>query len=317
MNNFLFSINVTIPIFLVILIGYLLRKKNFINENFTNTANKYVFSIALPAMLFKDISNSDFKSNIDTRFIMFCFFVTLFSFLFVWLLSYLIIKDKSIVGAFTQASVRSSAAVLGIAFVKNICGSVGMAPLMIISAVPLFNMLSVIILTFSSTEAMASKNNKANIIKACISILKNPIIISIFIGFIFSLLEINTPEIISRTIDYIAATATPMALIGIGGAFDGKQSLSKIKPTIIASLIKLIALPATFMPLALNMNFNPSEIIAILTMLASPSTISCYVMAKSMKNDYVLSSSVIIVTTLFSSITLTIWIFILKSMGVI
>ena len=122
------------------------------------------------------------------------------------------------------------------------------------------------------------------------------------------------PAIINKTIESLAQTATPIALICIGAGFEGRKALKKIKPTIIATFIKLIGLAAVFIPVAVFLGFRNQ---AALIMLASPTTVTSYVMAKSMDNDEVLSSSIIVLTTVLSSITLTGWIFILRALGLI
>ena len=148
-------------------------------------------------------------------------------------------------------------------------------------------------------------------------ILKNPIIIGIVLGFISSMLNMKYPAIINKTIESLAQTATPIALICIGAGFEGRKALKKIKPTIIATFIKLIGLAAVFIPVAVFLGFRNQELVAALIMLASPTTVTSYVMAKSMDNDEVLSSSIIVLTTVLSSITLTGWIFILRALGLI
>jgi len=149
------------------------------------------------------------------------------------------------------------------------------------------------------------------------NILKNPIILGIFAGMPFSLLGIVLPDILSKTLTSIAQTATPMALLSVGAAFEVKSAVSRLKPAIAATLLKLFLLPVLFLPAAIFFGFTGSKLVAILIMLASPTTVSCYVMAKNMGNDAQLTSSVIVATTLFSSVTLTLWIFILKSAGLI
>lgn len=320
MNNFIFSINSTIPLFLVIFLGYMLKRLKIINDEFVNVANKYVFIVALPVMLFKDLAFSGIMKNVKGTFIIYCIVVTILMFMVTWLLAYIFLKDKSIVGAFTQASVRSSAALLGIAFVENICGESGMAPLMIASAVPFFNILSVIILIFSANFGKKDKEKvrlKEEIRKSVRGILTNPIIIGIVVGILWSMSGLKMPVIPNRTIDIISGSATPMALIAIGGGFDFDLAITKIKPSIVASIIKLMILPMVFLPTAILMHFNSTEMVAILIMLSSPTTVSCYVMAKAMDNDEVLTSNVVVLTTIFSSITLTLWVFILRSMGLI
>lgn len=315
MENFIFSVNVTIPIFLIILLGYILRRFNFLTDEFVTVANRYVFVVALPVMLFTDISETDVREDMNLKFFWYCLIVTVVMFFMVWGIAKLTIKDKSMIGAFAQAGARGSAAVLGVAFVENICGSIGMTPLMIVAAVPFFNILSVIILVFNANNK--EEKNYGKIKDACINIIKNPIIIGICLGLIASLVKLNLPVIGDRTLDYIARTATPIALLAIGAGFDTKEAIKKLKPALGASFIKLIGLPMIFLPIAYAIGFAESEMVAILIMLASPTTVSCYIMAKNMDNDEVLTSNVVVLTTLLSSVTLTLWIFVLRSLGCI
>ena len=94
-------------------------------------------------------------------------------------------------------------------------------------------------------------------------------------------------------------------------------ALTKIRPTILASAVKLCILPALFLPVAIWSGFRGSELVAVLVMTGSPTTISCYIMAKNMGNDAELTASIVVATTLISSLTLTLWIFLLRSLGMI
>lgn len=322
MESFFYSINATVPIFLVMILGGIIKKLDIIDDHFVNKANKYVFLVALPAMLFKDIAQSNVKTDFDIRFVLFCMIVTTICFVVIWLLSELFMKDDTMIGSFVQGSFRSSAAILGLAFIQNMYSDTGMAPLMIVAAVPLYNIYSVIVLTFKARKENENGNlvevsKSDNIRKACVNIVKNPIIIAIFLGLPFAIFDIEFPAIIDKTISSVAATATPIALIVIGAGFEGRKAIKKITPTIIGSAIKLVLQAGIFLPVAIWMGFRNQELMAILIMLASPSTVSCYIMAKNMNNDEVLSSSIIVLTTLLSSITLTAWIFVLRMGGFI
>lgn len=316
MSNFLFSINVTIPIFLVMVIGYFLRRIGMLNENFVTVANKFNFKVTLPFLLFRDLSSVNIQEVFDLKYVLFCAIATSICFWSVYGLTKIFMKDKSMVGAFTQASFRSSAAVMGLAFIQNIYGSSAMGPLMIVSAVPLYNIFSVIVLTFEANDTEGI-DKKQKIRQAAVNICKNPIILSILAGLIVGLLGIQFPVLVNKTINTVAQMATPLALITIGAGFEGRKALAKMKPTIGASLIKLVLQPLIFLPLAVSMGFTGEKIIAILIMLASPTTPSCYIMAKSMHNDEVLTASVVVMTTLLGAVTLTGWIFILKTFGYI
>lgn len=316
MENFIYSINVTMPIFLVMVIGYILKQIGMLNDNFVTVANKFNFKVTLPFMLFKDIAGVDIKAVFDIKYVLFCAIVSTICFWVVWGTAKLLVRDKTIRGAFVQSSFRGSAAVMGLAFIQNIYGSSAMGPLMIVSAVPLYNIFSVIVLTFEANDSTGI-DKKAKIRQAGINICKNPIILSILAGLIVGLLGIQFPTLVNKTVSNVAQMATPLALITIGAGFEGRKALAKIAPTMAASMIKLVLQPLVFLPVAAWMGFSGEKIIAILIMLASPTTPSCYIMAKSMNNDEVLTASVIVTTTLMAAFTLTGWIFLLKTLGYI
>lgn len=316
MENFIYSINVTMPIFLVMVIGYILKQIGMLNDNFVTVANKFNFKVTLPFMLFKDIAGVDIKAVFDIKYVLFCAIVSTICFWVVWGTAKLLVRDKTIRGAFVQSSFRGSAAVMGLAFIQNIYGSSAMGPLMIVSAVPLYNIFSVIVLTFEANDSTGI-DKKAKIRQAGINICKNPIILSILAGLIVGLLEIQFPTLVNKTVSNVAQMATPLALITIGAGFEGRKALAKIAPTMAVSMIKLVLQPLVFLPVAAWMGFSGEKMIAILIMLASPTTPSCYIMAKSMNNDEVLTASVIVTTTLMAAFTLTGWIFLLKTLGYI
>ena len=316
MENFIYSINVTMPIFLVMVIGYILKQIGMLNDNFVTVANKFNFKVTLPFMLFKDIAGVDIKAVFDIKYVLFCAIVSTICFWVVWGTAKLLVRDKTIRGAFVQSSFRGSAAVIGLAFIQNIYGSSAMGPLMIVSAVPIYNIFSVIVLTFEANDSTGI-DKKAKIRQAGINICKNPIILSILAGLIVGLLGIQFPTLVNKTVSNVAQMATPLALITIGAGFEGRKALAKIAPTMAASMIKLVLQPLVFLPVAAWMGFSGEKMIAILIMLASPTTPSCYIMAKSMNNDEVLTASVIVTTTLMAAFTLTGWIFLLKTLGYI
>lgn len=316
MENFIYSINVTIPIFLVMVIGWFLKQRGMLTEDFVKVCNKFNFKVTLPFLLFRDISGVDIKAVFDLKYVLFCAIATTICFWTIWGCAKLFVKDKSIVGAFVQASFRSSAAVMGLAFIQNIYGQSAMGPLMIIGAVPLYNMYAVIVLTFEG-ENPGGERDTGKIKTACVNILKNPIIIAIFLGLVVSLCNIQFPTIIDKTVSNVAQMATPLALIAMGAGFEGRKALGKIKPTLAAAFIKLVVQPAIFIPIAAMLGFDGEKMIAIVVMLAAPTTPSCYIMAKNMNNDGVLTASTVVVTTLLAAFTLTGWIYVLKCLGLI
>ena len=313
MSNLIYSINATLPIFLLIILGKVLKTTKIINDEFTKTADRYVFRIALPALLFSDLTENNVGSAFDGKYVLFSFSVTIFSIAVLWGLTEKFMKNEEQKGAFIQGSYRSSAAILGLAFINNMYDSVGMAPLMIIGCVPLYNIFAVIILTLKGDNG----GKKPNMKETFINVMKNPILLSILIALPFALLNLHFPSFVNKAIGSVANTATPLALISIGASFEGKKALKKMKPTLLASFIKLILLASLFLPLAVFFGYRNQELMALLVMLGSPTTVSSYIMAKNTGNDGILTSSIIVLTTLLSSLTLTLWIFVLKSFGVL
>ncbi len=321
MENLIFSLNATLPIFALMVLGNIFRRIGLIDEKAASWMNKFVFKVALPVLVFKDLADQDFAGTWNGKFVLFCFLATSVSIILISILSRFVIKDPSRRGEFIQGSYRSSAALLGIAFIHNIYGSeaTGMGPLMILGSVPLYNIFAVIVLTLTAEKdgESADIDKKELIIKTAKGIITNPIIIGIAVGLIWSVIGIPKPKVVDTLVADIAALATPLGLMSMGATFEYKKALGDIKPALLASFIKLFALAGIFLPLAVMMGFAGEQIVAILVMLGSATTVSCFIMAKSMGHEGTLSSSIIMMTTFGCSFSLTFWLFVLRTLGVI
>ena len=334
MENLVFSINATLPIFLLMVLGYIFNTIGIIDEKAAAWMNKFVFKISLPLLLFQDIAAQDFAGCWDGKFVLFCMFATIASIVIITLFAKLVVKNPSRRGEFIQGSYRSSAALLGLAFIHNIYGtaSTGMAPLMILGSVPIYNICAVIILTLTApsdheneSEAVNSgekkkinSSDKTDLIKTTIiGIITNPIILGILIGMIWSLLKLPQPKVFKEVVSDLGKMATPLGLMSMGATFDYKKALGDIKPAIAASFIKLFLLVSIFMPIAVLLGFSGEHVVALLVMLGSATTVSSFIMAKSMGHEGTLSSSIIMMTTFGCSFSLTFWLFVLRTLGII
>ncbi len=217
LQNFLYSLNATVPVFAVMVLGWLLKRAGFLTEEFIRTANKLVFHVALPAMLFLDIAQMDPTQLLDGQFVAFGAAVTLVSILLIWLLSRLLMKHKEQVGAFVQGAYRSSAAILGAALITNVYGDAGYAPLMILASVPLYNIFAVLILVLESGGD--GRQGGAGVKRATVNVCKNPIILGIVAGMPFALLQLKLPAMVTKTVSLVGQLATPLALLAIGAGF--------------------------------------------------------------------------------------------------
>ena len=266
--------------------------------------------------LFKSLSQEDFHAVWDGGIVLFCFGVSLASILLLLGLS-AFLRNRSLRAEFVQAGYRGSQALLGVALLQNIYGSSaggGSLALVIIGAVPLYNVAAVLLLTLL---APGGHLDQKTVGKALRGIVTNPIILGIAAGLAWSLLRLPQPLILQRTVSNLASTATPLGLLALGASIDPKKMAGYWKPTLIASLFKLVLFVVLFLPLAVKLGYRGETLVALLIMLGSPATVSAFSMARSMGHEGVLSASAVMLTTVCSAFTFTVWLYLLKTLTLI
>ena len=310
-DNLIFSLNATIPLFLLILLGMGLRKLGWVDKAFAGKLNSFVFRVSLPLMLFHDLATVDFREAWNAKFVLFCFGVTLLSIVISALLAGRM-KDRRIRGEFIQASCRSSSAILGIAFIQNIYGSSGMAPLMIIASVPLYNIMAVTVLNLYHPDR-AGRIDGETLAKTGKGIATNPIILGILAGAVWSLLGLPMPTFFDKFLSSVGNTASPIGLIAMGASSETGAMKKQLLPGSLAVFMKLFGFCLIFLPCAIALGFRREELIAILVMLGSAATVAGYVMAKNMGHDGDLSSFAVTMTTFLCPFSLALWLFLLRT----
>ena len=197
-NDFTFSLGATLPVFAVMALGFLLRRRGFLTEGFCKSGNKLVFRLCLPAMLLRQIAAMRAEHLLDLRFLVYATGVSLLSALVFWVLARLLLKDRTMTGAFVQGSFRGNTALLGTVLLQSICGSQAYAPLIILAAVPVYNVLSVIIL---SLEAGGGGHlDKKSLLNALKGVAKNPIIWGVLLGLPFALSGTAIPPMADKVL---------------------------------------------------------------------------------------------------------------------
>ena len=295
MKELIFCLNATMPVFLLMILGYIFRRVGVIDLEFADKMNRFVFLALLPALLFKELSLSDFSAIWDLKYLLFCFFTTFLSIL-IMCISSIFLKDRSIRGEFVY-------------------GEAKIVALMVIGAVPLYNVASVVILMLLRPEQ--GKLNRVVLKNTLKGVIKNPLILGILAGMIWAMLKIPQPVIMKKSISTFAAAATPLGLLALGASFDVKEVFSKIKVVLVSSSFKLIILTAIFLPIAVKMGFKDEKLVAVLGMLGSPTTPTSFTMARGMGHNGSVTSGTVMVTTIMSIFTLTGWLYILKVAGLV
>jgi len=315
LSDLLFSFNAVIPIFLIMLLGLVVRRLSIIDDSVTKQMNSFVFKVAMPIMLFDTVYGSDYSQMLDRKFIIFLILSIVLFFFICWIVGAKLIKDDGKKGAFIQGSFRGNYVIVGIALSAEVLGyTPAIAMTGVVIVVPLFNILSVIILTIYGEKNVESGNIITTIIK---SIVTNPLIIGIFAGIALTLLNIEIIPLLNTPINMVSSLATPLALLVIGASLDFSKIRDRLKHTIFASALKLIVMPVMFIPLAIWAGISIEGIVVLFVLYAAPTATVSYVMASHMGTDAHLASGIVICTSLSCILTYTIGVYILRVIGIV
>lgn len=318
MANFIFSVEIALPIFLIMCAGYILKRNGMLNENFIQVSNTLIFRVALPIKLFSDMLNKSFNQLFDLKFIAFTMIGTLLCAGVAWLLGVLVLKEKHQLGAFIQGSYRGNFVYVGLTLMINMTGSMGLKyPLILAFVVPLYNVLAVIALTFTNKNKMVDFNIVKLLKETSLNIIKNPLIIAIVIGILASEVGLHLPLVFSRTASYFGDIATPLALLTIGATFRFKTITKQILPSLYSSALKLFLAPLAAVLLAKTMGFSNPDVLLIYVTFGVPTAATSYIMTAALDGDSELASNIIMTTTLLSIVSMTLFVFAFKTMGMI
>ena len=313
LDNFLFSINTMLPIFGVMFAGFLLRRFSFLSEEFMKYGNRLVFYGALPASLFMSTCSLEFETVFDVAFVFFAVGATLASVALIWVVTELLVKDKSVVGTLVQAGYRGNFAILGLPLLANVIGEANMAKAILVLAfvIPVYNVVAVVVLS------VRSKNmSKVEPKKLLLNILKNPLIISIAAGFVFSSLHWRLPVAADGFVGFFADLSTPLALLCLGGSIKLRGMDSKLKYSLVMTGVKVAALPVLVVGAAYLLGFRSYELVILMIMGGVPTAVASYPMAVEMGGDGDIAANSVVLSTFVSVLSLTAFIYFFKAMGV-
>ena len=318
------AINAIMPILLMILLGYILQKTGFLNDNFIKLGNKLVFNICLPVMLFVNIYDIEGLSVIKWDVVIYTVCVICLLFLFSFCAAFASTKVPERRGVVMQCVYRSNFAIIGLSLASALGGPEAMGVAAVISAfsIPVFNIFAV----FSLTIFLKNPDNKRFDIRGILrSIIKNPLIIGVVLALICLGLRQLQTELFGRVVFSISrdtkflysalnslkAITSPLALIVLGGQFEFSAVKGMFKEIVIGTVCRTVLAPLIGMGLAILLSKHTnllsctvSDYPALIAMFGSPVAVSSAVMAAGMKNDGQLATQLVVWTSLFSIFTI-------------
>lgn len=303
LDTLVFAAEMIAPIFSLILVGMVLKRKAVIGESFISTSSVLVYRLVLPVMLFQRMSKVEsIPAELYLGMIIFAV-ATLLVYTVSWLALRRMEGPKR--GSMVQGGFRGNITIIGLAVIESSFGiaAVQVAAVFLVVLMPLFNFLAILVLSHSS-------GNRKDVVAAKVlgEVIRNPLMWGILVGLPFGLLNINLPNVVVNTLGYISRLALPLALIGIGGSLNIKNLMSRKLLWTSASVVKLLVLPALVWLLARTFSISSDILVTLVIFAACPTAVTTFVMAEALGADSELAGEIVSATTLFSMFTLSLWI---------
>ena len=310
LNSFLLSLNAIVSIFVMMAVGYGAKRLLQLDKDSVRRFNSLVFHTLLPLMLFNNIYKSNIRGGVSARCLGLALAVLLALFLLTWLLVKRIEPANDQRGVMIQASFRSNFLLLGMPLIQELCPGADLATVSVMLAivVPCFNVLAVITLeTFS--------HKQIDVKKILLGIAKNPLIIASALGILANLSDLPLPDCLANPISQLGASASPVALLLLGAQFEFHDVRLHRRNLAVCTALRLVVFPGVALPLAALAGLRGPEFAVLISMFATPTAVSSFSMAAQMGGNPELAASAVTLTTLLSSGTMFLWIFLFKSLG--
>lgn len=324
MQDLLFAVNATASIVILVAIGYLLKKLGMLGEGVAKALNKLVFRLFLPAMLFLNVYKIESLADVEFTFVWYAVGATVLLFAVAIVAVIFFTKDNSKRGPLLQATFRANYALVGIPLASSLFGEEGAIAATVLSAflIPVFNALAVIALSVFSSDRRPSFKG------ILIGIVKNPLIQSIVLGFVFLGIRalfvtwgvsfrLTDIEPVYKTLNSLSSVATPLALLVLGAQFE-LSAIPHLKKHIIFGVAarNLIAPLAGLGVAYLIGGFNGAHFATFVAVFCTPVAVSSVPMAQEMDADVSLAGQLVVWSTLFSVLSIFLASYILKALGV-
>ena len=310
MDDLLFSLNTVFPLLVMMAVGFTARRVGVIGESAARQINACVFKIFLPLLLCFNIVDTQLGASTDVRTLLYAFVTTLLCFGVLFFATPRLCRDRASCGVLIQGIARSNYAIFGIPLVMMMYpeGDTSIAVLMVAVVVPVFNVLSTIALMIFGGE----KSSPWRIVKG---VLLNPLILGTLVGFLLWYFRIPIPTLIETPLRSLGSVATPLALFTLGASLDFGKARANSRLLAIGVAGRLVVVPLIFLSLAVALGIRDVSLAALIAVYASPTSVSSFPMAQQMGGNGDLAGGQVVFTTVFSILTVFLWVFALKSLG--
>ena len=310
MDSLILSLEIVLPLFLLMALGYVIKLTGMMNETSVKQVNKVIFKIFLPLLVFCNIYNTEIAESFNSQLLLYAVSGVLIQFVLSLCLVVLLEKDNSRRGVMLQGMFRSNFVLFGIPISTALFGdtAAGLASILIAVIIPLYNVLAVI-----SLELFNGK--RPNIGKILLGIVTNPLIIGSVLGVLFVVFQIPIPTPIYNTVHDLASISTPLAFVILGASFSFGDVGRYFKELAITLGAKLVVFPALFLGIALLLGFRNAPLAVLLTVFGSPIAVSSFTMAQQMGGDDKLAGQLVVFGSILSIGTMFLLIFFLKEMA--
>ncbi len=306
------GLNVVIPLFIVMLVGYISRTLELINDAGLGATNRLLFWIFLPSILFVSVYDTNISKAFDLALILYAVIFSTLIFLVGMILVPTFEKSRERCGVIIQALIRGNEVYFGFPIIISLIGAeyLGTMSMVIAFAVVLFNAYSIIALEYFRGERVDGKELVCNIFK-------NPMILATAFAVFLNLADISIPTMVMAGISSLSQVATPLALFLLGASFNFRSTKGSIKEIMWVCILRLLVLPAIVVVSASFMNFPSTDIVILFVTFGVPTAVSGYSMARELDADYELASQFVVFTSIFAIISIFIWTIILRFLGII
>lgn len=310
MENLMISANAVLPMCLVMAIGYGTRRLGWLRREEISTINKIAFRIFLPCLLYYNIYCSDLSGSFDPLLMAYAVGGVLLTFGLA--LGYTLLTEKlpERRGVLIQGMFRSNYVIMGIPVATALLGAdqLGTVSILIAVIVPLFNMLAVVVLE-------VFRGQKPKPLHILGQIAKNPLVIGSVLGILTLVAGIRLPHILEQTIQSVSAIASPLQLFLLGAFFQFSGLKTYRRELVTVSIAKLIVSPGLFLGLGALLGFRGVAFVSLIGIFASPTAVNSFTMAQQMGGDAELAGDIVVTTSAASILTMFLWIFLFKSLG--